>query len=198
MARVSRVSPHQARPYVRLVYFFARRQLGGLTGRRTDRMIEPLEVYAHVPRLLMGYGRLEQTSAKLHGVSKRLQALALLKAATMTHCEYCIDIGSQVGRRWGLSNEELLALPSYRSSDLFNDVEKLVLDYAVGMSKTPVGVPDSLVTSLREHFNEAQLVELTHLIALENLRGRFNGALGIGSAGFSDGMVCATPTETDA
>jgi hypothetical protein len=36
-------------------------------------------------------------------------------------------------------------------------------------------------------------VELTHHIALENMRGRFNLALGIGAAGFSDGMVCAVP-----
>jgi 4-carboxymuconolactone decarboxylase len=31
---------------------------------------------------------------------------------------------------------------------------------------------------------------------LENLRGRFNLALGIGAAGFSDGMVCAVPATT--
>jgi hypothetical protein len=35
----------------------------------------------------------------------------------------------------------------------------------------------------------AQLVELTHAIVLENLYGRFNHVLGIGSAGFSEGMV---------
>jgi 4-carboxymuconolactone decarboxylase len=44
---------------------------------------------------------------------------------------------------------------------------------------------------LREHFEEAQLVELTYVVALENLRGHFNLALGIGAAGFSEGMVCA-------
>jgi len=37
------------------------------------------------------------------------------------------------------------------------------------------------------------LVKLTHVIALENMRGRFNLALGIGAAGFSEGMVCAVP-----
>ena len=36
-------------------------------------------------------------------------------------------------------------------------------------------------------------MELTHHIALENMRGRFNLALGIGSADFSNGMVCAAP-----
>ena len=68
-----------------------------------------------------------------------------------------------------------------------------MLDYAVGMSSTPVDVPDELFEALREHFDDAQLVELTHLIALENMWGRFNLALGVGAAGFSDGMVCAVP-----
>jgi 4-carboxymuconolactone decarboxylase len=40
-------------------------------------------------------------------------------------------------------------------------------------------------------------VELTHLIALENLRGRFNLALGVGAAGFSEGMVCAVPATVE-
>jgi len=47
--------------------------------------------------------------------------------------------------------------------------------------------------ALRSHFDVPQLVEMTHIIALENLRARFNLALGIGSAGFSEGMVCALP-----
>jgi hypothetical protein len=54
-------------------------------------------------------------------------------------------------------------------------------------------VSDELVAHLREHFNNAQLVELTHHIALENMRDRFNLALGVGSAGLSEGMVCAVP-----
>jgi 4-carboxymuconolactone decarboxylase len=70
---------------------------------------------------------------------------------------------------------------------------KLVLDYAVGMSRTPVEVSDELFDRLRQHFDDGQLVEPSHYIAMENMRGRFNLALGIGSAGFSEGMVCAVP-----
>jgi alkylhydroperoxidase family enzyme len=45
----------------------------------------------------------------------------------------------------------------------------------------------------RQHFDVPQMVELTHIVALENLRARFNLALDIGSARFSEGMVCALP-----
>ena len=58
-------------------------------------------------------------------------------------------------------------------------------------------VSDALFAKLRGQFDDAQLVELTHVIALENMRGRFNAALGIGAAGFSEGMVCAIPAIAD-
>ena len=93
---------------------------------------------------------------------------------------------------------EILALPHYRTSPLFSELDKLVLDYAVGMSRTPVDVPGDLFDRLRQHLDDGQLVELTPHIGLENLRGRFNLALGIGAAGFSDGMVCAVPASVEA
>lgn len=193
MTRIAGVPASKAGPYVKLIYFFTRRSLVQLTGIEPEGIIEPLEMYAHLPGLLKGYAKLEQATAKLHGLDRRLHALAELKAATLTHCEYCIDMGSQVSRRWGLSDEELLALPSYRTSPLFSDLDKLVLDYAVGMSRTPVEVSAELVAKLGQQLDDGQLVELTHHIALENMRGRFNLALGIGAAGFSEGMVCALP-----
>jgi AhpD family alkylhydroperoxidase len=193
MARISRVSAQDAGQEVELTYRYVRQGIAELTGCETESMIEPLELFAHLPGLLRGYMALEQAVAEQDRVDKRLKALAQLKAATLTHCEYCIDLGSQVSRQWGLTDEELLALPFYQTSPLFGDLEKLVLDYAVGISRTPVEVSDALFAKLREHFDDAQLVELTHLIALENMRGRFNLALGVGAAGFSEGMVCAVP-----
>lgn len=198
MARISRVPARDAGLRTRLIYRFTRSSLGRLAGREPEQIIEPLELYAHVPGLLRGYAKLEQATAQLGRLDKRVKALAELKAATLTQCEYCIDLGSQVSRQWGLSDEELLALPTYRTSPLFSEVDKLVLDYAVGMSRTPVDVPDELFARLREHFDEDQIVELTHVVAIENLRGRFNLALGVGAAGFSEGMVCAVPAVADA
>jgi 4-carboxymuconolactone decarboxylase len=193
MTRIQPVQPSEAGPLTRVVLRTARRKTGQLAGRQTDRMIEPLEVFAHAPRLLLGYGMMELANEKVARVEPRLKELAQLKAATLSHCEYCIDIGSSIARRSGLSDEQLLALPTYRDSDLFSELEKLVLDYASGISATPVDVSEELFAALRRHFDEAQLVELTSVIALENFRGRFNLALGIGAAGFSEGMVCAVP-----
>jgi len=198
MARIAGVTDQQAGLRVRIAYIFTRRMLAQLAGRAVPDGIEPLRAYARVPGLLKGIGSLEQATAKqakMRRLDDRIRALAELRAATLTQCEYCIDLGSAVSRGWGLADAEQLALPDYRTSDLFSNVDKLVLDYATGMSTTPVDVPDELFDRLRAHFDDEQLVELTHIIALENMRGRFNLALGVGSAGYSDGMVCAVPSS---
>jgi AhpD family alkylhydroperoxidase len=193
MTRMS--SAERLGPLTRLTLRISRRKVARMTGRETEGMIEPLEAYARSPRLLLGYGMLEQATAKQQRVAPRLKVLAELKAATLTRCEYCIDIGSQIARRTGIGDPQLLALPRYRESEHFDELEKLVLDYAVGMSRTPVEVSDELYAALRARFDEAQLLELTNVIALENMRGRFNLALGIGASGFSAGMVCAVPED---
>lgn len=152
-------------------------------------------MFAHLPGLLRGYSRLEQAVARLPGLDRRTDALAELRAATVVRCEFCIDLASQVARQWGLTDAELLALPEYRTSELFDERDRLVLDYATSMSREPVRVTDEMVAALRVHFTEAQLVQLTFVIALENLRGRFNAALGVEAAGFSEGTVCAVDED---
>ena len=193
MTRIPELSNRDAGPNAKIAFYFMKRHFKKLTGDDRDTVLAPVRILAHIPKLLSGYGKLEQAVAKLHLLDLRTRALAELKAATTVRCEYCIDLGSRIARGWGLSDEELLALPKYREASCFTDAEKLVLDYAAGMSRTPVEVSDELVAALRRHFTVSQLVELTFIIALENLRGRFNLAAGIGSAGFTEGMVCAIP-----
>ena len=193
MPRLTGVSDRDAGLSAKVAFYFTKRRFKQMTGRETETMIEPLRMYAHIPKLLSGYGKLEQAAAKLDRLDRRYRALAELKAATTARCEYCIDLGSQIARQWGLRDEELRALPDYKSAACFSEVDKLVLEYAAGMSRTPVEATDDLFGALQDHFDTAALVELTFIIALENLRARFNLALDIGSAGFSDGKVCALP-----
>jgi 4-carboxymuconolactone decarboxylase len=194
MMRVAGTTERRTGPLTRALMWIGRRETKKLTGlETTTAMIEPAQAYSHTPGLLLGYGVFEWTVAKAHRVPERLKVLAELKAAALTHCEWCIDISSPIAYRAGVTEAQLLALPRYRESDEFSPLEKLVLDLAVGVSSTPVSVSDELFAALREHFDDAQLVELTNVIAVENMRGRFNLALGIGATGFSDGLVCIVP-----
>jgi len=193
MSRLKGVSDNDAGLGARIAFFFTRRKLAKMAGLETAEMLEPLRMYAYIPRLLNAYGRLEQAESKLDVLSARHRALAELKSATTVRCEYCIDLGSQIARGLGFTDEELLAMADYRNASCFSDVEKLILDYATAVSRTPVEVGDQLFDALRAHFDTAQLVALTHIITLGNLRARFNLALDIGSSGFSAGRVCALP-----
>ena len=141
---------------------------------------------------MSGMGKFQGAVRKGNSVDERLKYLVELKGAQMIGCEYCVDLGSQICRNSGFSDEELLALPRYRQSDLFTEREKLALDYAVAFMRTPVEVTDELFARMKDHFSDEQLVEITALLTVVNL-DRFNAAFGVGSAGFSEGMVCVPP-----
>jgi AhpD family alkylhydroperoxidase len=194
MARIQGVQRGQAGPMVRLVYWFMRKGLTKLTGREPAHGsgIEPVEIWAYQPKMMSGMGKFQQAVRKGRSVDERLKNLIELKGAQMIGCEFCVDLGSQICRNSGFSDDELLALPRYRSSDLFTEREKTALDYAVGVMRTPVEVSDELFARMKEHFSNKQLVEITALLTVVNL-DRLNAAFGIGSAGFSEGMVCLTP-----
>jgi 4-carboxymuconolactone decarboxylase len=194
MARIQGVTREQAGPMVKLVYRFMRGGMKKLTGREpaTGSGIEPVEIWAHQPKMLTGMGKFQQAVRKGKSVDERVKYLVELKGAQLIGCEYCVDLGSQICRHSGFSDDELLALPRYRDSDLFSERDKLALDYTVAVMRTPVEVTDGLVARMKEHFTDAQLVEITALLTVVNL-DRFNAAFGIGSAGFSEGMVCLVP-----
>jgi AhpD family alkylhydroperoxidase len=194
MARINGVQQADAGLKIKLVYRFGPRMMKKLTGRdpQIGSGIEPMEIWAHQPKMMIGMGKFNQAVRKGQSVDDRLKNLVELKGAQMIGCEFCVDLGSQICRNSGLSDEELLALPRHRQSDLFTEREKLALDYAVAVMRTPVEVTDELFARIKEHFSDEQLVEITALLTVVNL-DRFNAAFGIGSAGFSEGMVCVPP-----
>src|ERR1035441_5112632 len=194
MARIEGVSKSQAGPVVKLVYRFGPRAMKKLTGRdpQTGNGIEPIQIWAHQPKMMMGMGRFNQAVRKGMAVDERIKNLVELKGAQMIGCEFCVDLGSQICRNSGLTDQELLALQRYRQSELFTERERLALDYTVGVMRTPVDVTDELFSRVKEHFSDEQLVEITALLTVVNL-DRFNAAFGVGSAGFSEGMVCVLP-----
>jgi alkylhydroperoxidase family enzyme len=169
-----------------------------MTGRdpQLNAGTEPLMIWAYKPKLMMAMGKYNQAVRKPGEVGERIRNLVELKGAQMIGCEFCVDLGSQICRNSGFSDAELLALPSYRASELFTEREKTALDYAVAVMRTPVEMTDTLFRRAQQHFSNDQLVEITALLTLVNL-DRFNAAFGIGSAGYSAGMVCLVPDRPE-
>jgi alkylhydroperoxidase family enzyme len=73
---------------------------------------------------------------------------------------------------------------NWRESTLFSEEERLALDYAERITITGERVDDDLFARLKAKFSEAQIVELTAAVAVENFRSKFNPPLGIEAQGF--------------
>jgi alkylhydroperoxidase family enzyme len=84
----------------------------------------------------------------------------------------------------GADEEKIRQVPTWRESHLFSDLERAALEYAERMTITGEKVTDELWARLRGHLDEAQVVELTAAVALENFRSKFNVPLGVEAQGF--------------
>ena len=80
--------------------------------------------------------------------------------------------------------EKLAEVTSWRDSKLFSEAERLALEYAERITYTDQKVDDALVDALKKHYSDAQIVELTAAIAMENFRSKFNPPLGVEAQGF--------------
>ncbi len=97
-----------------------------------------------------------------------------------------MDINSAVGREQGITEAQLADLAEFERSSSFDPREKAVLRYAEGMTRTPAEVSDAAFEDLKRYFNTKEIIELTAMIAFENLRARFNRALRVESDGFCE------------
>jgi AhpD family alkylhydroperoxidase len=161
------------------------------------RTLEPTGVIAHHKPLLAGYGMFALAQERYStAVDVQLKNLAMLRSAQLVGCEWCLDFGSYLAKHAGTPEAKLRELSFWRDSDRFDDRERVVLEYTEAMTRTPVEVSEELFASLREHFDDRQIVELTMTIAAENLYSRSNWAFGIDGEGFSDGIYCVVPDRS--
>ncbi len=100
-----------------------------------------------------------------------------------------MDINAAGGSDAGASPEKIAALASYQTSELFDEAEKVALELADRATELPHDVSDELFARLREHYSDAEIVELSYIVALENFRSRFNRTLRIEAQGF----YCVVP-----
>ena len=185
MPGTGRLGPPPTGLVARFARSYGRRQYG--------QELAPTDAYLHTKGLLFGYGAFEMATLRAGRVEERLKLLAEMRAAQVVGCEWCMDFGSMLGRAEGVPDRQITELALYRESEAFDDLERLVIEYATAMSRTPSEVDDDLVARLRERFDDAQVVELTNVIAIENHRARFNHALGLEPQGFAEGAACVVP-----
>ena len=83
-----------------------------------------------------------------------------------------------------VSLEKIEWLEDWRESDLFDPRERAALHYAEAVTRSDQTMEDDVFDCLKGFFDEDAIVELTGLIAFQNMSSKFNSALGIPAQGF--------------
>lgn len=175
-----RISPRSVRDcpwYLRPFFWNQKRKYGSA--------LDASQMWARVPRLFLAiahlYGALDRASSPL---SPALRSLVTVRVSQLNGCPFCIDLNSYTLMKRGVPQEKVAELGAWRESEQFSEVERLALDFAEAMTLSDLKVEDAVFAGLKRHFDEDGLVELTALIAFQNLSSKFNAALDIPPQGF--------------
>jgi alkylhydroperoxidase family enzyme len=180
MARISLDPPRT--PLIRIAEWYSRRKYG--------KVLDPGKAVGHNPKVLMSYARFEQSVAKWKALDPGLKHLAVMVSAARIGCSWCVDFSHWEAEGLGLPMDRIRLVPAWRDhADAFGELELWVMEYAEAMTDTEPTVTDALAGKLLGRLGEPAFVELTAIVAVENLRSRINSALGLTSQGFSD--TCA-------
>lgn len=163
--------------YVRLFFFKQKKTYG--------KVLEPGMLWARSPKVFAGlallYGALNRKSSPL---SPTLRSLVTVRVSQINHCAFCIDINATTLMKRGVSEEKTEALANWRRSDAFDDIERVALEYTEAITLSDREVTGELMGEVKRYFDDDAVVELTGMIAFQNMSSKFNSALDIPSQGF--------------
>lgn len=101
-------------------------------------------------------------------VGRCLLELVKIRASLMNGCAHCIDMHTKVARAHGETEERINALGTWREALCFDERERAALAWTEAVTRIESAVPDGVYHSVRSHFDEAQLVDLTYAIVAIN------------------------------
>ena len=133
---------------------------------------------AHVPPALDHLCSMLMELKARNGVRWRYIELAIVVVSKLNACAYCVAHHSPKLEIEGLPDDAVASLPS-AEHPAFDDVDRLVIEYATLVTVQAGRIRETVFERLRQHFTDAQIVELTLRIALCGFYNRFNDALGI-------------------
>jgi alkylhydroperoxidase family enzyme len=148
-----------------------------IKGARGGRLINIYRLMLHSPMLANAWFDLNQAVRYGTEIDGECRELAVIRVAVLNDVEYVQRAhGPAYALQEGLTPEQVTAIATWQSSNLFTDKQRALLDYTDAMTRD-VDVPDAAFAELRKHFSERQTVELTMLIGAYNMLTRFLKAL---------------------
>lgn len=144
-----------------------------------ERFMNQFAALAHHPPLMRAIHGLMHVYYTENVVEKKYLELAILMVSRLNQCHYCVVHHTPPALNYGVSTAQLQAIEdgSWCDSDLFDPVERAVLQFAEQMNTRKGRIDDSLFAGLSETFDRAQLVELTVRVGMCEFFNRFNEAL---------------------
>jgi uncharacterized peroxidase-related enzyme len=127
-------------------------------------------IFEHVWRMLT---RLSDEAV----LPKRALELALVTVSLLNRCTYCVAHHAPKLAVEGVSPEGAERLLDYATHPELDDVDRLVVEYAIAVTNDWTRVRDTLFDRLKAHFSDEQIVELTWRTALCGAFNRFNDVL---------------------
>jgi uncharacterized peroxidase-related enzyme len=170
MARVRDVEIEQVPEEVRPVYQRFATDYGPF--------LNQVKVFAHRPPALKHIMGLLLDLADEAVLPKRYLEIALVVVSKLNECTYCVAHHAPRLVEQGLPAETVAQILDSDCPGL-DEVDRLVRDYAVQVTTKAQYIGDAIFNQLRQHFDEAQIVELTLRTALCGFFNRFNDALQI-------------------
>ena len=140
----------------------------------------PSKIWGRSPKLMYGLqGLYRAIDRKSSPLAPDLRSLINVKVSQINHCDFCVDISSSMLQKHGVPMHKIEQLKNYLTSELFSEKEKAALRYAEVVTKYDQKVDVELFSQLKTFFSDDEIVELTGLIAYQNLSSKFNAALDI-------------------
>jgi uncharacterized peroxidase-related enzyme len=112
-------------------------------------------------------------------VTPQLKALVGHVASKTAGCEYCMSHTASNAMRPGYDADsaKVAAVWEYETSDLFDDAERAALEFAQCAAAVPNLVTQAHIDRLRQHFSDAEIVELNAVVAFYGFLNRWNDSL---------------------
>jgi uncharacterized peroxidase-related enzyme len=136
-------------------------------------------VFAHVPAALRHLMAMLMELRAAATLPKRYLELAIVTVSKLNECDYCVAHHKPFLAVEGISPAGADRVLDYADHPEFDAIDRLVIEYTIAAWNDPHRLRDRLFDRLREHFSEAQIVELTLRITLCGFFNKFNDALQI-------------------
>ena len=150
-----------------------------IRGKRGGRLLNLYRALLHAPELASAWIDFNNAVRYQTGLGDRVRELIIMRVAALTGCAYVWRVHqTQYAGPAGVTPREVEALRDWRRSGLFGAADSALLAYTDAMTRD-VTVADDVFKSLREHYSERDVVEITVLVAAYNMHTRVLKALDI-------------------